>query len=277
MKRSILSVCKLAAVIFVLAVLSVAAFAASPRVTLDGESYPVSDTELTNETTCLWFRSFMGEMTDGEAAVSWDAETKTASAKVEGLTVTARSGDRYIVANGRYLWCGTENYIVDGRMMVAVRPMAKALGADVLWNGDSFSVAVGKATSPIESGDEFYDADELYWLSRIISAEARGEVLRGQLAVAAVVYNRVEAEEYPDSVYGVIFDMENGVQFTPAATGSVYEEPTEKAVIAAKLAMEGYRYRDDILFFCANYLADSCWAGKNRTFVETIGGHTFFA
>lgn len=219
----------------------------------------------------------MGEMTAGEATISWDDKTKTASATLDGLTVTARAGDKYIVANGRYLMCGTENYIVNGRMMVAVRPMAKAFGADVLWNGDDFSVTVGKATSYIENGDDFYDADELYWLSRIISAEAKGEELRGQLAVAAVVYNRVESEDYPDNVYDVIFDMENGVQFTPASTGSVYDDPTEKAVIAAKLSMEGYRYRDDILFFCANYIVDSCWAGKNRLFVETIGGHTFFA
>lgn len=277
MKGKIILSCKLAAVAFVLLMLSVGVFAVSPRVELYGDEYPATDTELTNDTTCLWFRSFMGEMTAGEATISWDDETKTASATLDGLTVTARAGDKYIVANGRYLMCGTENYIVNGRMMVAVRPMAKAFGADVLWNGDDFSVTVGKATSYIENGDDFYDADELYWLSRIISAEARGEELRGQLAVAAVVYNRVESEDYPDNVYDVIFDMENGVQFTPASTGSVYDEPTEKAVIAAKLSMEGYRYRDDILFFCANYIADSCWAGKNRTIVETIGGHTFFA
>lgn len=266
-----------AALVAVMALFTVSASASELNVTVRGKSFDDGESELRDSTTCLWFREFMDEMTGGTAAVSWDEETYTAYAEWNGLRVSARVGDEYIIANGRYIMCGAENYIDDGHMMVAVRPMAKAFGACVDWDGGSHSVSVGDVTEIIEDGSTYYDADELYWLSRIISAEARGESLRGKLAVAAVVYNRVESDDYPDTVYDVIFDMDNGIQFTPAATGSVYETPTEQSVIAAKLAMEGYRYRDDILFFCTNEIASTCWAGRNRPYIETIGGHTFFA
>lgn len=47
---------------------------------------------------------------------------------------------------------------------------------------------------------------DLYWLSRIISAESRGESLKGQIAVGNVVLNRVEEDDFPDTIPAVIFD-----------------------------------------------------------------------
>lgn len=273
MKRKIIFI---AAVMLIAAALSGFVSASDLDVTVCSENFN-DDAQLVNGTTCLWFRSFMSEITNGEIDVYWDEKSRTAYAESDGISVSAHVGDSYIIANGRYIMCGAPNYIENGRMMVAVRPMAKAFGAEVLWNERSRSVTVGEMGNIIEDGEDYYDADELYWLSRIISAESRGEPLIGKLAVAAVVYNRVESEDYPDTVYDVIFDMEHGVQFTPAATGTVYNEPTQESVIAAKLAMEGYRYRDDILYFCTNEIAKTCWAGCNRTYVETIGGHTFFS
>lgn len=232
---------------------------------------------LKDSVTRVPFRAFCYEMTDGEAVVSWDDKTKTAYAEWDGMTVSARIGDPYIIANGRYLWCGVDNYVENGVMMVAVRPMAKAFGASVGWDGGEYRVTVTGDAQAIQSGDEFYDGDELFWLSRIISAESRGEPLIGKVAVGTVVYNRVDAPQYPDSVYGVIFDMNYGVQFTPAYTGSVYNEPTEESIIAAKLCMDGCRVGGDVMYFCTTEIMHTSWAGLNRPYVMTIGNHAFFA
>lgn len=270
----------LAAVIFTAGIAlsaSLSASAVTANVTLDGESFCPGETEIVDSTTTVPFRAFIDEMTDGEAVIGWDEETKTAHASWEGVTVTATLGESYITANGRCLPCGTANRVDDGRIMVAVRPVSAVFCAEVEWIGETKSVRVGAPTGIIESADEYYDSDELYWLSRIISAEARGEPMEGKIAVGTVVYNRVESDMYPDTVYDVIFDMENGVQFTPAATGSVYNDPTEESVIAAKLCMEGRRYRSDALFFCTVAIKDTSWAGRNRPYIETIGGHAFFA
>ena len=242
-----------------------------------GERFEREKCVLTDSVTRVPFRAFCGEMTNGGAVVSWDGETKTAIAEWQGMTVTARVGDSYIIANGRYLWCGVPNYISDGRMMTAVRPIAMAFGADVDWNGETRRVSVSEGSEPIVSGEEFYDRDELFWLSRIISAESRGEPLLGKLAVGSVVYNRVDTDEYPDTVYDVIFDMKNGVQFTPAYTGSIYNDPTEESVVAAKICMEGYRCRYDVIYFCTTAIRYTSWAGRNRPYVMTIGDHAFFA
>ena len=121
-----------------------------------------------------------------------------------------------------------------------------------------------------------YTADELYWMARIISAESRGEPLRGKVAVGTVVLNRVASEEFPDDVRSVIFDTKWGVQFTPVANGTVYNEPTAESVLAARLVLEGGREAGDSLYFIAPSLTDNHWVMDNRTYVTTIGVHWFY-
>ncbi len=244
---------------------------------VNGESFASDECVLIDSVTRVPFRKFCGEISGGEAVVDWEAETSTAVATWRGMTVTARAGEPYIIANGRAIYCIADNYIEDGTMMVAVRPMAKAFGVDVEWEGEERHVFVTGDASPIASADAFYDKSELFWLSRIISAESRGEPLLGKLAVGAVIYNRVDSELYPDNVYDVIFDMKYGIQFTPAYTAEIYREPTEESVIAAKLCMEGYRYNSDMLFFCTEAVRPNCWMGRNRPYILSIGNHAFFA
>ena len=253
--------------------------AASPDVDVYvlGDRFAKDDCVLVDSVTRVPFRAFCRDVTGGEAEVSWDPDTETAVALWRGRKITARLGEPYIIANGRYIWCGVDNYIEGGTMMVAVRPMAKAFSMEVLWDGDTYRVSVSGDVSAIESGDDFYDKWELYWLSRIISAESRGEPLFGKVAVGTVIYNRACADEYPDNIYDVIFDMKHGIQFTPAYTGSVYKEPTEESVVAAKLCMDGCRVNSDMIYFCTEDIRYTSWAGRNRPYVMTIGNHVFFA
>ncbi len=244
---------------------------------MNGEPFAEDKCIIVDSVTRVPFRMFCGVMSGGEAVVGWDGDTATASASWRGMTVTARAGDPYIIANDRAIYCIGDNYIEDGTMMVAVRPMAKAFGVDVEWDGETRRVTVTGEASPIAPADSFYDTVELYWLSRLISAESRGEPLLGKLAVGAVVYNRVDSPLYPDNVYDVIFDMKYGVQFTPAYTAEIYREPTEESVIAAKLCMEGYRYNSEMLFFCTEAVRPSSWMGRARPYLLSIGNHAFFA
>ncbi len=122
-----------------------------------------------------------------------------------------------------------------------------------------------------------YDSDDLLWLSRIIYAEAGTEPLEGKLAVGSVVMNRLASANYPDTIYGVIFDRKFGVQFTPAATGSVYKSPDEESILAAKMCLGGYSVSSDILFFLNEAIATGTWMQDNRDFVMTIGNHDFYS
>jgi N-acetylmuramoyl-L-alanine amidase len=124
--------------------------------------------------------------------------------------------------------------------------------------------------------DDVYVSDELYWLSRIISAEAGGEPFLGQIAVGNVIINRMNHPSYPNTIYGVIFDRKYGTQFTPAANGTVYRTPTESAVRAAKVCLEGYSVSDGILFFYAPKYVSYTWIAQNRPYAFTIAGHKFY-
>jgi N-acetylmuramoyl-L-alanine amidase len=129
----------------------------------------------------------------------------------------------------------------------------------------------------VASASQVYNSTDLYWLSRIISAEAKGESLEGQIAVGNVVLNRVRSSEFPSTVKEVIFDTKYGVQFSPVSNGTIYDTPTESAVLAAKICLEGYSLSDSALYFFNPALATSSWIKRSRTYIMTIGNHAFYA
>lgn len=205
------------------------------------------------------------------AAVSW--ENGTAWVRGSGLTLTARPGDQWLTVNGRALYIPYQVRLENGRTMVPVRVLAAALGGQVDW-----SAQVGVTLTPGSGtpGAPAYTEDELYWMSRIISAESRGEPLLGKLAVGTVVLNRVASGEFPDTIYDVIFDRKWGIQFEPVANGTIYNEPTAESVLAAKLVLDGARAAGDSLYFLAPELTDNHWTMENQTYVTTIGCHWFY-
>lgn len=78
--------------------------------------------------------------------------------------------------------------------------------------------------------------DELYLLSKLVSSEARGESYEGQVAVAAVVINRVLDPRFPDDIKEVIYQRN---AFSVVNNGEIYKEPTDSAYKAAREALYG--------------------------------------
>ena len=163
-----------------------------------------------------------------------------------------------------------------GRTLVPVRVLAQALGAEVDWDSATGAVTVTSGDGAILNEHDVYDPDGLYWLSRIISAESQGEPLTGKVGVGNVILNRVDHADFPDSIYGVIFDSRWGGQFEPVQNGTVYADPTAESVIAAKLVLEGADTVGDSLYFLAPALAGNHWIMENRDYVATIGAHAFY-
>jgi len=209
----------------------------------------------------------------GTAKITQDDENVTVS--LPGLLIDATADNSYFTANGRYLYVPSLCRMIDNVMYVPIRPLAKAFGAEIKWASDSRTVDIFPSSKPIESGSKFYDETDLYWMSRIISAEARGECMDGKIAVGHVIMNRLRSSSYPDTVRGVIFDKRSGIQFSPAYSGSINRTPDQECVIAAKLALDDANVVGDSLFFNASRIHG--WASRNRTFVATIGNHTFYA
>ncbi len=221
-------------------------------------------------TTYVSLRTVAGLLAP-EAEVSW--EGGAAWVRGDGLTLSARPGDVWLTVNDRALYIPDGVLLENGRTLVPVRVLAEALGGTVDWSrkeGITLTPGLGRASAPA------YTAEDLYWMSRIISAESQGEPLLGKIAVGTVVLNRVASREFPDTIYDVIFDRKWGIQFEPVANGTVYHEPTLESVLAAKLVLDGARAAGDSLYFIAPELTTNHWTMENQDFVVTIGCHWFY-
>ncbi|QUH27370.1 cell wall hydrolase [Serpentinicella alkaliphila] len=119
--------------------------------------------------------------------------------------------------------------------------------------------------------------DDIYWLSRIIHAEAQGEPYEGKVAVGNVVLNRVAHRDFPNTIRGVIYDKQYGyVQFSPVLDGSINNTPNEESRRAAIDALDGYRPVGTALYFLNPRKATNFWIVHNRRYFMTIGDHDFY-
>ena len=193
------------------------------------------------------------------------------------LSITVKVGDPYITVNERIFYTGKKVISLGGWIFVPLTSMCKALNATVnIRSGyyDAF-ITSGDVTG-VKWGSEYYDSTDLYWLSRIISAEAKGEPFAGQIAVGNVVLNRVRSSQFPSTVKGVIFDTKYGTQFSPVSSGTIYQTPTASAVMAAKVCLEGYSLSTKMIYFYNPSIATSTWIGRTRPYIMTIGNHKFY-
>ncbi|WP_141501265.1 spore cortex-lytic enzyme [Paenibacillus luteus] len=112
---------------------------------------------------------------------------------------------------------------------------------------------------------------ELTLLARIIYAEARGESYKGQVAVGAVVMNRLASSSFPNSIRGVI---EQPRAFTAVDDGQYKLTPDKTAYQAAQDAVKGYDPTGDALYYFNPQTATSDWIWSRKQTVK-IGRHIF--
>ena len=193
------------------------------------------------------------------------------------LSITVKVGDPYITVNERIFYTGKKVISLGGWIFVPLTSMCKALNATVTIRSGYYDATITSGdTTKVKWASEFYDSTDLYWLSRIISAEARGEPFSGQIAVGNVVLNRVRSSQFPNTVKGVIFDTKYGTQFSPVASGTIYNTPTSSAIMAAKICLEGFSLSTQMIYFYNPSLATSSWIGRTRPYIMTIGNHKFY-
>ncbi|MEG1705680.1 MAG: cell wall hydrolase [Clostridia bacterium] len=133
--------------------------------------------------------------------------------------------------------------------------------------------AADKKSSSISTTSPSTGSDVTQLLARLINGEARGEPYEGQVAVGAVVLNRVKSSEFPNTISGVIYQKG---QFTCVTDGQ-FNKPFEKGstvLKAAKEAMNGADPSNGALYFYDPRYTKSKWLFSLKT-IKTIGGHRF--
>ncbi len=116
-----------------------------------------------------------------------------------------------------------------------------------------------------------YNNNDLYLLAKLVHSEARGESYTGQVAVAAVVLNRVDDSRFPNTIAGVIYQP---WAFTAINDGQFNLEPNQTAYQAARDAMNGWDPTYGAVYYYNPKTATSAWIRSTKT-VTVIGQHVF--
>lgn len=228
---------------------------------------------LQNGTTYVPLRQFFTLL--GGSWVTWDDAARSATVHGNASAIFYSDSNAAWFDGSRQRLTGT-SYIYRGTLYVPLRGIA-----DMLDCGIGYSSTLGRVTlttddQPDKPGSAV-DSDSLYWLARIIEAESGAEPYHGKLAVGNVILNRVESRDFPNSIYGVVFDRKNGVQFTPVANGTIYNTPSAESIRAAETCLTGTKVVEDCLyFFNPKTATKASWIIQNCTYYASIGNHDFY-
>ena len=193
------------------------------------------------------------------------------------LEVGSRGGDVTAVQKKLIQW-GYLKGTADGRYGENTRAAVSAFQRK---NGLAADGRVGPATakamgvtltggSSVAASAAIISADHRL-LSRLVYAEARGETYKGQVAVAAVVLNRVSSASFPNTISGVIF--QSGA-FSCVSNGSINNTPDSSAIRAALDALNGWDPTGGCLYYYNPKGTDDAWI-RTRTVKTVIGNHQF--
>lgn len=179
---------------------------------------------------------------------------------------------------------GYYNGAVDGIFGAGTK---KAVIAFQKKNGLTADGVVGKATYkalgmnssynvlenqvPSVSGVNGFSEADVYLLARTIYAEGRGEPYTGQVAIGAVVMNRIRSKSFPNTVAGVVYQKN---AFTAVSDGQINLTPNDTALKAARDAINGWDPSGGALYYYNPAVATSSWIFDRQT-ITVIGKHVF--
>ena len=137
--------------------------------------------------------------------------------------------------------------------------------------GTKTLTAMGITSGSSSSGSSSNNSSNLNLLARVIYGEARGEPYTGQVAVGAVILNRVKSSKFPNTISGVVY--QSGA-FDAVADGQVNLNPDSTAKKAAQDALNGWDPSYGAIYYFNPSTATNKWIWS-RPLTVTIGKHRF--
>lgn len=188
------------------------------------------------------------------------------------------SGSQVVTLQTKLKRWGYYSYTIDGifgsRTEAAVRYFQRvnSLTVDGIAGAQTLrALGMSTGSSSQASSSSSSTSNDAYLLARLVYGEARGEPYKGQVAVAAVVLNRVESSSFPNSIAGVIY--QSGA-FSVVADGQINLSPDETAIKAAKDAMNGWDPTNGCLYYYNPQKTSNRWM-LSKPVALTIGEHVF--
>ncbi len=164
---------------------------------------------------------------------------------------------------------------VDGVYGVKTRSAVRQFQASVGITVDGVAgpktlLYMGLGSSSGSSGSG-YNSSDVYLLAKVIAAEARGESYTGQVAVGAVVLNRVDSSSFPDTIAGVVYQAG---AFSAVTDSNWSVAPTATSRKAAQDALNGWDPSGGALYYYNPAKTSNKWI-RTRPVITTIGSHLF--
>ncbi|MGJ9456836.1 spore cortex-lytic enzyme [Oceanobacillus sp. CF4.6] len=138
-------------------------------------------------------------------------------------------------------------------------------------NNTNKTTETGGGDVPAANVPQGYSQNDIQLMANAVYGEARGEPYEGQVAVAAVILNRIESPTFPNTASGVIFEPR---AFTAVADGQIWLEPNDKAKEAVIDAINGWDPSSNALYYFNPVTATSDWIWT-RPQIKKIGKHIF--
>lgn len=177
--------------------------------------------------------------------------------------LSAATNIRYhTVQPGESLWLIAQRY----QTTVMELKASNRLVNDAIYVGQRLKLT---QAAPVSRGS--FSRSDLELLARLVHAEAQGEPHLGKVAVAAVVFNRVDSPLFPNTLRGVIYEP---YQFEPVLNGTVNHGYDGEAMQAVTEALGGKDPTSGSLFFYNPWKVTHKWLGA-RPVVTVIGQHVF--
>lgn len=183
-----------------------------------------------------------------------------------GASVSTGAGTRYVVQGGDNL------YKISVKFGVTVASIKKAnkLWKDLLYPGQALTIPV-RSSREASTASRSFSRSEMDLLAKAVFAEARGEVYEGQVAVAAVILNRVKHPDFPNTISGVIYQPG---AFTAVTDGQINLTPNQSAYNAVRDAINGWDPSKGAIYYWNPATAQSKWVWSRPVIVK-IGNHVF--
>ncbi len=188
-----------------------------------------------------------------------------------GSNVSTNTNTGYIVQKGDTLFLIAQKYGVDyGQLQ-----KANNLATTEIYPGQNL-VITGTAEAEARTGTTLASRGSFSWrdlelMARIVNGEARGESFEGQVAVAAVILNRLQDADFPKTIAGVIYQP---WAFTAVHDGQINASLTASAMDAVKAAINGWDPTNGATYYWNPVTATNQWVWT-RSIIQKIGNHVF--
>lgn len=207
--------------------------------------------------------------------VTFDVVLMSWNSKVEALSKYGSRGTEVRTIQEKLKRWGYYSGSVDGiygsQTVSAVKSFQKKNGLTVDGIAGTQTLKAMGITSSSSSSSSSNNSSNVNLLARVVYGEARGEPYTGQVAVAAVVLNRVKSSKFPNSISGVVY--QSGA-FDAVADGQINMTPDTTAKKAAQDALNGWDPSYGAIYYFNPSTATNKWIWS-RPMTVTIGNHRF--